>query len=118
MEVAEIYSGRKFVIYAITLHNRCPVEEFINALSETEQKKVVKLLQFSADYGLPVNEEKFKKLEKDIWEFKSNKARILCFFEKEKIIITTHGFLKKTGKTPRGEIKKAKKIRDSYLSQR
>lgn len=118
LEITKIYSGKKFAIYAITVQNRCPVEEFINTLGESEQKKVVKLLQGSADNGLPVNEEKFKKLEKDIWEFKSHQVRILCFLDKGRIIITTHGFLKKRGRTPRSEIEKALKLYNEYFQKR
>lgn len=63
----------------------------------------------------------FKKLsESGIWEFKaeyeSNEYRLLSFWDKSKssYIVATHGFDKKTQKTPKGEIKHAEKIRDEY----
>lgn len=117
IKITEIYTGKKYRIFAIEKQNRCQVKDFIDGLSEIEQKKIVKLLQFSADYGLPKNEKKFKKLEKDIWEFKSNQIRILCFIERERMVILTHGFLKKSGRTPKREIEKAQEIHDIYYKR-
>jgi phage-related protein len=66
----------------------------------------------------------FKKLSgsKNIWEFTcdigSKFHRILAFWDssEEKItnIICTHGFNKKSNKTPKQEIKKAEAIKNNY----
>lgn len=54
-----------------------------------------------------VSKELFKKLEgTDIWElrteYESNAYRILAFWDKRKksLVVATHGFVKKTMKTP------------------
>lgn len=67
----------------------------------------------------------FKKLEgTDIWEFRTlfagMKYRLLSFFDNEAraLIVTTHGFLKKTQKTPAKEIEKAEAIRREYYKQK
>ena len=64
----------------------------------------------------------FKKLSKSgIWEFRTeyqNKAyRLLSFWDKERssLIVATHGFDKKTQKTPKSEIEKAEKIMKEYF---
>jgi len=44
--------------------------------------------------------------------------RILCFFDKGKIIILTHGFIKKAQKTPINEIKRAEEYRTDYLKRK
>jgi phage-related protein len=66
--------------------------------------------------------ELFKKLEKsEIWEFRTlygGKAyRILAFWDKTNgaLVIATHGFIKKTQKTPQKEIAKAEEIRKRYF---
>ena len=41
-------------------------------------------------------------------------ARILYFYEIETKIAITHGFIKKTQKTPRKEIEKAKDLKNQY----
>ena len=67
--------------------------------------------------------ELFKKLNESIWEFRTlynGKAyRLFSFWDKsggqEKLVVATHGILKKTQKTPTKEIKKAEEIRKQYL---
>jgi len=77
------------------------------------------LLKRTADFGLPKNTEKFKSLKgSGIYEFKSYQVRILCFFDREKVIILTHGFIKKRDKAPRREITKAEKFMRKYRAWR
>lgn len=63
----------------------------------------------------------FKKLNENIWEFRTDyngKAyRLLSFWDKRKnaLVVATHGFSKKTQKTPQKEIAKAEKIREEYF---
>ncbi len=40
--------------------------------------------------------------------------RIFCFFDEGKLVVLANGFQKKTQKTPKGEIKKALKIKQDY----
>jgi len=67
----------------------------------------------------------FKKLsESGIWEFRAeyenNEYRLLAFWDKKKssLVVATHGFDKKTQKTPKSEITHAEKIRDEYYKTR
>lgn len=67
--------------------------------------------------------ELFKKLKGEIWEFRTlfNKThyRIFAFLDKEDkkqtLVLTTHGIIKKTDKTPEKEIEKAEQIRLKYF---
>jgi len=113
-----IKRGRSFDIWAITHEDRCPAQEFIDTLQKKDQKKVSALLTRLADYGMLGNEEKFRKLEgkaADIWELKSFQVRILCFFDKERLLLLTHGFIKKSRGTPVSEIDKALRLRKEYV---
>jgi phage-related protein len=71
-----------------------------------------------------VPKEYFKKLVNtdDIWEIRvksgSNIFRILGFFYKNKIIILTNGFMKKTQKTPLKELKLAQNRKKDYLERK
>lgn len=113
--VESLYHGNCYRVDAITINGVCLVEEFIEGLEKADQKKVVALLLRAADFGPPVNEEKFKKLNSEgIYEFKSYQVRIFCAFGKGKIIILTHGFVKKSGKTPRNEIERATRLLGEY----
>ena len=44
-------------------------------------------------------------------------SRVLYFFYYEGRIVLTHGFIKKTQRTPAGEIEKAKKYRRDYIER-
>ena len=65
----------------------------------------------------------FKKLSNEIWEFRtlynSRQIRIFSFWDKtgavEKLVLATHGIIKKTGKTSLKEIEKAENIRKLYF---
>ena len=64
--------------------------------------------------------ELFKKLNKDIWEFRSKyngrQFRMLAFWDKTQnaLVIATHGFIKKSQKTPLEVIEKAEQIMRKY----
>jgi phage-related protein len=45
----------------------------------------------------------------------SNIFRIFCFFDDKKLVILMNGFQKKTQKTPKKEIKRAKAIMKEYF---
>ena len=65
--------------------------------------------------------ELFKKLDgTDIWEFRTLyngiAYRLFAFWDKDKnrMVIATHGIIKKTQRTPRKEIAKAEALRKKY----
>ena len=68
----------------------------------------------------------FKKLNKEIWEFRTRyngiQYRLLAFWDKEceidTIVFATHGFKKKTDKIAQKEIQKADKIRIEYFKNK
>lgn len=96
--------------------------EFIESLDEKTKAKIyynIKLSQYKNDNEL------FKKLTDNIWEFRTlyNKTyyRFFAFWDKtnkqETLVISTHGIEKKTGKVPKNEILKAENLRTIYFEQ-
>jgi len=72
-----------------------------------------------------IDKELFKKLEgSEIWElrtqYESMAYRILAFWDKDRhsLVIATHGFVKKTMKTPAKEIGVAETIMKEYYNKR
>lgn len=67
--------------------------------------------------------ELFKKLKDEIWEFRTlfNKThyRLFAFWVKlennDTVVISTHGLIKKTDKTPQGDLDKAERMRKKYF---
>ena len=59
-----------------------------------------------------------KHLSDDIWELRPGNNRVFYFYYKNDTYILLHHFRKKSQKTPRREIEKAKIEREDYLSRR
>ncbi len=66
----------------------------------------------------------FKKLTDTdgLWECRvehgGNIYRLFAFFDEGDIVVLTHGFRKKTQKTPRDQIHRARQLRLDYLRRR
>ncbi|NDV59843.1 type II toxin-antitoxin system RelE/ParE family toxin [Bacteroides sp. 519] len=100
------------------------LQEALEFLQDIEDKARDKII-YNIDKATYVMDPKlFKKLEDtDIWEFRTqynNKQyRLLAFWdktgEKDTLVIATHGFIKKTDKTPLREIEKANNIMKEYF---
>jgi len=111
------YDGSVFKIeFYVIPSGRALTEEWLNSLSPDYQKKFAVLFVRLGDHGKIWNEQKFKHLEgsKQLFEFKADSGRILCFFFHGKRVILTHGFFKKGAKTPKGEIEKAHLIKEDF----
>ncbi len=99
------------------------LEEVIEFLDEIDEKARSKIL-FNIDKAKIITDNRlFKKLNEDIWEFRTlyNKIqyRLFAFWhitdEKATIVIATHGIIKKTKKIPKQEIDKATEIKKLYF---
>lgn len=106
-----------WTICALVRGECCFVEEYLQGLNEPERKKLFALLQRSAEQGPPRRDEKCRKLENDLFEFKSFRDRVFWFYEPGKIVVLTHGFQKKGGRTPSNETARAKRLRDEWRSE-
>lgn len=98
-----------------------PVEDFLNSLDIKMRSKLLMVLKVLQEKGNQLREPYSKHLEDGIFEVRgkvgSDISRVLYFFCHDGKIILTNGFVKKTQKTPRSEILKAKKYRADYLER-
>ncbi|CAN5913099.1 type II toxin-antitoxin system RelE/ParE family toxin [soil metagenome] len=64
----------------------------------------------------------FKHLEEGIYEIRVKVGgdiyRVFCFFEKGRLVILLNGFQKKSQKTPKNELERAKRLREQYYADR
>ena len=58
------------------------------------------------------------KVDEDIWELRPGNNRVLYFYFRDNKFVLLHQFRKKTQKTPRREIEKAKAERDDWVSRK
>jgi len=66
--------------------------------------------------GLTSDQSHHADKENEIYQFKKGDLRVLYFYASDKsIVICSHGFLKKSQKADKKEVRKAVKLRNAYL---
>ncbi len=97
--------------------------DFLKGLERKHYEKIlfnIRKVQAGKDPDL------FKKLNNEIWEFRTlyqrTQYRLLAFWDKSSsettLVVSTHGFVKKTGKVSLNEIKKANDLRERYFKSK
>jgi phage-related protein len=102
------------------------LEEAARFLDRLEEKARVKIYYNIKKAQVTNDKELFKKLNNEIWEFRTlyNKTyyRLFAFWdktsEKATVVISTHGLIKKTKKTPIADLEKAERTRQLYFEQK
>lgn len=97
--------------------------EFVAKVDFKARKKILQNLSRAQSHSDP---KLFKKLDGDIWEFRTLYAgkqyRLMAFWDKSDarntLVIATHGIVKKTSKIRRNHIERARKIRLEYFKSR
>jgi phage-related protein len=99
-----------------------PVEEFIDSLDIKMQTKIFRQISLLKEFGTQLGEPYSKQLVKGIFELRiqqsNNIVRVLYFFIRGRKVVMTHGFMKKTPKTPPVEIERALMYRAEYESRK
>ena len=86
------------VIFYEKINGDIPVEDFLINLDAKMRAKLVGIIGILQEYG-------------------SDVSRVLYFFYHDRKIILTNGFIKKTQKTPKAELEKAKLYRKDYFER-
>jgi phage-related protein len=97
--------------------------EFLHNLDIKHRSKILYNIR-KAQSGL--DPELFKKLNDEIWEFRTLyqglQYRLLAFWDKDNskdtLVISTHGFIKKSSKVSENEINRAKQLRKKYFEEK
>ena len=98
-------------------------KKFLDNLEDKSRQKIY----YNIRKAIQINDnELFKKLKDDIWEFRTlyNKTyfRLFAFWDKtnneDTVVISTHGLIKKTDKTPGGEFDRAENLRIQYFKDK
>lgn len=97
------------------------VKSYIKSLEESRSKddrikvnKIRKYMQLLETYGFTLNEPYIKKIDSNMWELRPLRDRFLfAYYNGNKFIILSH-FVKRTQKTPRYEIERAKRLLEDY----
>lgn len=99
-------------------------EDFLNGLTKKVRDKI--FFNITKVMNGVKDKELFKKLDgsDDIWEFRTKydgmEYRLLAFWDKDtqRLVIATHGMVKKTWKIPTKEIDRAEALRKKYYESK
>lgn len=108
------------IIFYTDEKGRSPTDEFLDSLEVKVQAKVEKWIEKLEQYGpnlpRPYADKVKGKIRELVIDFARNHYRFLYFFH-GKVIVITHGFLKKSKRIPEGEIQRAECLRRDFLQR-
>lgn len=98
-------------------------EDFLKRQPKKVQDKIFKIIEaIETLERVPSNYLKHLVGSEGLYEARiqlgPNIWRVFCFFDGQKLVVLMNGFQKKTQKTPKTEIKKARKIMIEYYEQK
>lgn len=97
------------------------MRDFLDGLDIKMRQKMLRSIMALQEMGYSLRMPLSEFLEDGIFELRAqagnNISRVLYFFMLGNQAVLTHGFIKKTQKTPAREIKRAKKMRDEYVNR-
>ena len=100
---------------------RVPVREFLDGLDIKMRQKMLRSIQALQEMGTALRMPLSESLGDGIFELRAkvgtNISRVMYFFVIGNRAVLTHGFIKKTQKTPPRELQRAKDIRNDYLKR-
>ena len=117
----KMIEGRECLLCALAGQNDCPTLDFLNDLKRDNEREYVKIMAYlarTADHGPPVkNKEKcryFPQLK--AFELKTTGGvRIMAFWDADRLIVCSHGFMKRSRKTPKEQLTRLTRSREQYF---
>lgn len=98
-----------------------PAKDFLDSLDTKMRAKLTRTIYLLQENGNKLREPYTKSLKDGIFELRAKEGsditRVLYFYVIGNKAVLTHGFVKKTNKTPPSEIERAIQYRDDYLNR-
>ena len=88
-----------------------------NKNARIQYKQILLYIELLQNNGILLPSNITKHIEDNIWELRPGNNRIFYFYFDNDSFVLLHSFRKKTQKTPKREITKAKAERDDYISR-
>lgn len=105
-------------------YGKSEIKEYIRGLQQSKSKdskikfnKIVSYMRLLSEDGLSIGEPYIKYLGDEIWELRPLRDRILFAYWNNNKFILLSIFAKKTQKTPKNEIEKAKRLLKDYIKR-
>lgn len=107
------------IVYYEKTNGDAPFIDFYNKQSKKMQMRILSCIDILKYKGNMISMPLSKKVDDYIYELRivqgNNYSRVLYFFYINKTIVITNGFIKKSNKLPRNEIKKANSYRNEWI---
>ena len=119
-EIRLLAEGIHHRIFVLEVNDRCQPIVLLERLQEPDRKKTFHLIKRIVDYGVPLNEQKFKDIDGSDGLFEMNptdQVRLICFQERREYIIVL-GVIKKRGRLRPQDVATAQRLRNDYLYQK
>ncbi|MBQ2664402.1 MAG: type II toxin-antitoxin system RelE/ParE family toxin [Clostridia bacterium] len=89
-----------------------------NKDARIQYKQISLYIQLLQDEGTRLPEEITKHIEDGIWELRPGHNRVFYFYFENDTFVLLHHFRKKSQRTPRREIERAKAERSDYITRK
>jgi phage-related protein len=110
-----VYVGRAFTVeWYFDSTGNCQAYDYFLSTSQAQKRKFFVLVKRIAEFGKIMDITKFRNEGDNVYAFKPQPDRYLCFFIKGKKIIITNAFCKRTDKLPKNEKEKCIKAMIDY----
>jgi phage-related protein len=110
-----VYKGNAFTIeWYFDERGNSDARDYYEELSMERRVKLLKLVRLMGEIGKIFDTTKFRNEGDQIFAFKPQPDRYLCFFVTGKKIIITNAFEKKSQKLPTGEKDRALKAKSDF----
>ncbi|MBU1188510.1 MAG: type II toxin-antitoxin system RelE/ParE family toxin [Gammaproteobacteria bacterium] len=117
MRIQTINRKNWHLIEKVNAAGRGLVTDFLVGLGANKQReatRMIALMDRVAANGPRQGTAKCHQIKGDIWELIHGSLRVLFAHDGHRLIICTSGFIKKSQKTPKQEIKRAERILNEY----
>ena len=113
----QFYEDRRGIVEVVEYLDFLRAQAVNNKNARINRRKILAYMAALQERGTFLGEPYVKPVEDGIWELRPLRNRFFFFFWKDNTYVILHHFIKKTKKTPRKEIEKAKRNRDDWLER-
>ena len=121
MNLKVLLEGKWLIVTPMKRNGSSELEDFLDGLSgnfDANVAGVLAMMEQHCNYGseqFNTSQCHYVDQREQIYEYIKGRIRVFWFEDDEKVVICTHGILKKSQKTPRQEIQRALKIKANYM---
>jgi phage-related protein len=117
MRLRLVRDGKWRIVAICRERGECPLLDFLDGLPsnlEKDGRRMQALFTRIAAHGPPRSVELSHQIAPGLWQLSRGRLRVPWFYDEDRTIVLTHGFVKRYRTTPPAEIERAEARRDDY----